>query len=511
MYHILIVDDSVLDIDCIIFLINKFDLPLHPVKAVNGNEALSFIKKKDVHFDILFTDIKMPLMDGLELSREVCRLSPDTRIIIFSGFSDFEYAKTAISIGVENYLMKPIVPADFESTIKSVIHSIETAREQDKQQRLQTQIVRNHILWQALHNSVIPEHMDSFLEPYYSLMLIECENDFFSTVNDEFQDRLNNLLSIPFDYLNLYPSRSLLFIKKPLKDTYLLTTAQSICLLAAEDYSQKCFITFDMLPDNTHISRVYSLLEKRIESRFFFPDRNILLPNDPGHACSSSGHISVEVLADDLKLQDYDTLDSHLEEIFDSLKSSSTHSLIYVKYCFTEMVKVLNQTSGSSSWNMNGLAEKIYRSSNIMELIEMVRSLSASIRRNAAQEKLSPGKAKGAKTEKICQYVYQNYARPLTLDEIASHFYLSPNYLCSVFKKENGCNLNKFINDYRLKRAAELLTATRMKIHGVAEAVGFHNTSYFISRLRDFYGETPDSYRQNHSTNFPSLERSNDA
>ena len=505
MYHILIVDDSVLDIDCIIFLINKFNLPLHPVKAVNGNEALSFIKRKDIHFDILFTDIKMPLMDGLELSREVCRLSPDTKIIIFSGFSDFEYAKTAISIGVENYLLKPIVPADFESTIKNVIRSIELEQEQDRQQRLQTHIVKNHILWQALHNTVIPEHMDSFLEPYYSLMLIECENDFFSVVNDEFQDRLSDVLPVPFDYLNLYPSRSLLFIKKPLKETLLLSAAQSICLLAQEDYAQKCFITFDILPENTPIPEIYSLLEKRIESRFFFPDRNILLPNDPGHTCSAAGHISVEVLADDLKLQDYDTFDSHLEEIFDSLKSNSTQSLIYVKYCFTEMVKVLSKTDGSASWNMDGLAEKIYRSSNIFELIEMVRSLSASIRLNEAQEK-----TKGAKTEKIRQYVYQNYARPLTLDEIASHFYLSPNYLCSVFKKENGCNLNKFINDYRLKRAAELLTATRMKIHSVAEAVGFHNTSYFIQRFRDFYGETPDSYRQNHSTNFISPERSKD-
>lgn len=507
MYEILIIDDSIVDIDCIIFLIDKFRLPLHPAKAVNGNEALSLIKKKDTHFDILFTDIKMPFMDGLELSREVRRLSPDTRIIIFSGFNDFEYAKTAISIGVKDYLMKPIIPEDFESTIQDVISSIEAQRKQDEQQRLQTHIVKNHVLWQTLHNAAAPEHMDSFLEPYYSLMLIECENDFFSTVNDDFPGKLKELLALPFDYLNLYPSRSLLFIKKPLKNTYLLAAAQSVSLLASEDYDQKCFITFDNLPDNTQIARIYSLLEKRIESRFFFPDRNILLPDDPGHTCSPAGHISVEVLADDLRLQDYDTFDSHLEEIFDSLKNSNHQSLIYVKYCFTEIIKVLNQTAGSPSWNMDHFAEKIFHSSNILELIDMVRSLSASIRQSAEHEK-----TRGSKTEKIRQYIYQNYAHSLTLDEIASHFYLSPNYLCSVFKKENGCNLNKFINDYRLRRAAELLSATQMKIHGVAEAVGFNNTSYFIQRFRDFYGETPDSYRQNHIPDFtPPQERSKDA
>ena len=71
MYEILIVDDSVLDIDCIIFLIKKFELPLHPVKAVNGNEALSLIKKKETHFDILLTDIKRPAKMQRQIT--VCR------------------------------------------------------------------------------------------------------------------------------------------------------------------------------------------------------------------------------------------------------------------------------------------------------------------------------------------------------------------------------------------------------------------------------------------------------
>lgn len=67
MYEILIVDDSVLDINCILFLIDKYKLPLHATTAVNGQEALRQLQAGERHFDILFTDIKMPLMDGLEL------------------------------------------------------------------------------------------------------------------------------------------------------------------------------------------------------------------------------------------------------------------------------------------------------------------------------------------------------------------------------------------------------------------------------------------------------------
>lgn len=100
------------------------------------------------------------------------------------------------------------------------------------------------------------------------------------------------------------------------------------------------------------------------------------------------------------------------------------------------------------------------------------------------------------KIEQIKQYIYRNYAMPLTLDEIAAAFYLSPNYLCSIFKKETGCNLIKFINDYRLQRARVLLTTTGMKVHMIAETVGFKNTSYFCQRFRDYYGESPESCRQ---------------
>lgn len=495
MYKILIVDDSILDIDCISFLIEKYSLPLHVEKAVNGHEALSLLK--NTHFDILFTDIKMPFMDGLELSRETRRICPDTKIIIFSGYNDFEYAKTAITIGVENYLLKPIVPADFESTMRKVIRSIELMRQQEDKQRLQTHLVKERILWQALHNTISTEHL-SFLEPYYSLMLIECTTEFFNNIKDDFQKKLEDLLIFPFDYLNLYPSRSLLFIKKPLKDAYLLSSAQSICLLGTEDYGQRFYIAFDEISDNSHISGVYSSLEKRIEARFFFPDRNILLPNDTGHTFSSTGHISTDVLEEDLKRRDYDTFDSHLEEIFDSLKNEKTHSLIYVKYCFTEIVKVLNQAAGNSQYNLNHLAEKIYNSSNILELMNMVREFSSSIRQNAKDEEKHP-----LKTEKIRQYIYQNYESALTLEEIATHFYISPNYLCSIFKKENGCSLVKFINDYRLNRAAFLLATTPMKIKSIADAVGFRNSSYFIQKFHDFYGETPDNYRQNHSGNPP--------
>lgn len=510
MYQILIVDDSILDIECITFLIRKFDLPLAYTTAVNGQKALEYLQDKSRHFDILFTDIKMPMMDGLALSRETRRLSPSTKIIIFSGFNDFEYAKTAITLGVQDYLMKPISPSDFEETVLRVIRSLEKEKEDARALQRQTHMAKNHILWRMIHtndpfgqrpadisaqeggvqNTEEALACPEYPQAYSALFLIEMEEDFFGTDGFHFQEELERLSSFSFDYLNLYPTRSILFIKEPVRECLLLSFAQSVCFLLQEDYKRKAYITFEPIDGNRSIHETYLRLEKKLETRFFFPERSILLPNDPGHNYSSAGHISMDILNDDLNLKDYASLSAHLEELFDSLRDDSTNSLIYVKYCFTELVKLLTRSISDPRWEPNILAEKIYGSSNINELIDMVRGIVSSLQLPPQSENDS------LKSEKIKQYIYKNYASSLTLDEIADHFYISPNYLCSIFKKETGGNLIKFINDYRLKRAYELLTTTQMKVHSIAEAVGFRNTSYFCQLFRNSYGDTPENFRR---------------
>lgn len=494
MYKILVVDDSVLDVDCITFLIKKYELPLLVTAAVNGQEALRLFQTPDRHFDILFTDIRMPFLDGLALSKEVRSLSPDTRIIIFSGFNDFEYAKTAITIGVEDYIMKPVIPDEFVTVMNRVINRVEEANRQLCARRSETKLLKNHLLWLAVNGNceVLPDNASFFAERYTGLMLIECSNEFFSQEGITFQERLGEVLTVSFDYLNLDPTRSLLFFKE---NAFLFTCAQSVCLCAEKQFHQRCCVAFQELPDNSSISRIYQELEQRLENHFFFPEQNIFLPDGPDHPCAASGHISMDIVSDDLRLKDYDSLMLHLADLFDSLKHEKTHSLIFVKYCFTELMKeIIRYLPADQQPDLNKIAEKIYGSANILELMTMTYELAERLRS-------LPSKGQGGclKSDKIKQYIIQNYDRPLSLNDIAAHFYISPNYLCSVFKKEVGCNLMKFINDYRLNQAAKLLRETEMKVNKVAEAVGFPNPSYFSQRFRDYFGESPDNYRQKES------------
>ena len=236
MYTILITDDSILDIQCLTFLIEKYNLPLQVTTAMDGEAALTLLT--NTHFDILLTDIKMPFIDGLELSQKTRNISPDTRIILFSGYNDFEYAKTAISIGVQDYLMKPVSAQDFKATIHRVIGSISEERKTQKEFLKQAEMAKCHLLWLAVNNALPSEHLD-LLYHYYSLILIECENEVFNQEGTDFQKILESNLSLSFDYLNLYPTRNLLFLREKKQDKELLSISLNICNLAENSYHKK--------------------------------------------------------------------------------------------------------------------------------------------------------------------------------------------------------------------------------------------------------------------------------
>ena len=108
VYKILIVDDEAIERRCISFILENSKYSLEIEEAENGQKAYERLQEKE--FDILFSDVKMPFMDGLELAEKAVHLYSDIRVIIFSGFSEFEYARTAIRIGCVNYILKPVNP-----------------------------------------------------------------------------------------------------------------------------------------------------------------------------------------------------------------------------------------------------------------------------------------------------------------------------------------------------------------------------------------------------------------
>lgn len=129
MVSALIVDDSKTELDVIRYLIQKNDLSLETDYAQDGEQALEILKSKSI--DLLITDIRMPFIDGLTLTQEAIRINENIKVVINSGYGDFSYAKTAISLGVKEYLLKPLIAAEFVNLMNRLILEITEEKRQN--------------------------------------------------------------------------------------------------------------------------------------------------------------------------------------------------------------------------------------------------------------------------------------------------------------------------------------------------------------------------------------------
>ncbi|MCR8631592.1 response regulator transcription factor [Paenibacillus radicis (ex Xue et al. 2023)] len=119
MYKVLVVDDERIEREGIKFLISHYDFPIEITEAENGLKALQVLKAEKV--DILFTDIRMPFMDGLQLIAEARAIQPDLKAIILSAYGEFDFAKEAIRLQVAHYLLKPVETEEFHEVFSNVL------------------------------------------------------------------------------------------------------------------------------------------------------------------------------------------------------------------------------------------------------------------------------------------------------------------------------------------------------------------------------------------------------
>lgn len=141
MYRILIVDDEKIERTGIRFLLGQLDQKFEIEEAVNGREALEWLKTHET--DILMTDVKMPFMNGIELLEQVSRQYPEMKKMVFSGYGEFEYARQAMRFGVAEYILKPVDPAEFKSAMTKILNSLEGSRQEEN--RRERKIGRAHV------------------------------------------------------------------------------------------------------------------------------------------------------------------------------------------------------------------------------------------------------------------------------------------------------------------------------------------------------------------------------
>ena len=279
MYRVLVVDDEKLERDGIRFLLSMEEGEWEIYEAANGKLALNELRKHPV--DLMLTDIKMPHMDGLELSKKAREEYPDLEIIIFSGYGDFAFAQEAIRYGVTDYVLKPVDPDRFHDTIQKIQKEIASRKNKEQQSIKEKSFLQQYFLLSYIYSGdqerlkEAEEIVDfSVWEQWHCAILIESDEAFFDSASDEVPIEIREELRRSFFYLNLNGRQSLLLFKDVYCDYVLV--AKNVYNLLKRRHPVRFHLAVSRRFDGyQELPEIMEQLEQQMEEKFYHPDIHV--------------------------------------------------------------------------------------------------------------------------------------------------------------------------------------------------------------------------------------------
>ncbi|MGL6201408.1 MAG: response regulator transcription factor [Lachnospiraceae bacterium] len=511
---LLIVDDEKLTREglCTSISWEKFGIS-QVFQGDDGIHGLELIKQH--HPEIVLTDVRMPRMDGITMAERIQELYPDTSVIFMSGYSDKEYLKAAIKLKVIRYVEKPIDVSEVEEAIGEALVNIEFARrtrssEQRRHQENRGQLALSILYEFALEKQEVRCLLDTLdLEiedhTYFFTLIIE----FLHPVLELRKEDIKNLLQ-RFGEIAKAQKRKVLYALKgeshlilhvyhneeerARTDTYLSEYWQQ----ELNGFGHFFIARGRTVQGAANVYQSYNDAVILLQSVFFHDQDSILVELEHrGTAVVLENRL--EEWKGALRERDEPKCNAIITAMYNELQSS--HNLlpsqvkdIYYKY-FMQLEAALNQ-------NYALAATPLAESETIWGRIEKCKTLSE-LSRLLLEQTGQMFKIYHRESEEnpiilqIKDFIRKNCAvDTLSVKDISEQVYLSPSYVCTLFKNETGQTLNQCITEYRLELAKEMLENPRNKISDIAGAAGYGDANYFSKTFKKNVGLTPSEYRE---------------
>lgn len=500
MMNILIADDEKIEREGIRYLLSLEKGERRIFEAANGKQAMQILRTENI--DMILTDIKMPVMDGLELARRAKELFPEIRIVIFSGYNDFTFAQEAIRYGVTDYILKPVDPDNFHEIIEKAEKNIRERQAEENREIRRQNFLQQYFLQNYLYSGKkeILEKAGEFVDldkwnGWHCAILIETDTAFFDTAEENFPGELQKELRRVFFYLNLNERQSLLLFQDVYCD-YLLV-ANHLYTFLKRNYMVRIYLAVSRKFDGCEcLPEILGQLEQQMEEKFYHPEKHIFSCEEE-ELKMAAGEVQdsqlMQMISEDISRKDTEQLWKHFECLKEKYSSNTQFSAMYIKFVFSNVIQELFQENQfADEHRLEQEIDRLYSCGNIMDILKVtednIREYEKFLERSMSESRNEVAAVKN--------YIYQHYGEDLNLEMLAEKVYLSSGYLSFIFKKETGMNLNRFIKVFRMEKAGEFLRDTNMKVAQISEKVGFANVSYFCRSFREYYGCSPESYRK---------------
>jgi two-component system response regulator YesN len=518
MYNVVIVDDERLTLDNLANYVDWEQMYCRVIAtANNGRDALEKIEALQPH--ILITDVKMPVMDGIELCKQVHARFPSIQIVFLSGYNEFDYARAALRHGACGYLLKPIDHEELASTMETVRQRCDEQKDHHNSALLKSGEYMRELL--QIGGNLLSGLAEEVTSIYNQHLHLPADNKTFRFVFlsiDEFallaDDSL--LIDAPSNDFSLVEKLEFFIAGLPsfipgvltkLRDgQWIFATKESdnaaFALWRNQNVNARHWISLFPTSGPLTLLSFTKQWPKMLQTR-----KQLVATRGTGVIGDDWETVQIawrktplpktEHLIAAVQQKRRDQAEEWLHDFFDGGLPPGN-----ISQAFVDTVSVFDSLLSAIAANNRQLKEVIEKDAkffgrlSLMESMQSMKTLMRQILSMMMDElEASPVDRHIEIVDEVCSYIQKHYGQVISIDMLAELIYLSPNYLRAIFKDITGKTLLEYVTQVRMDHACIMLQETNLRIHEIAKRVGYESPSYFGAVFFKRTGLTPNQYR----------------
>lgn len=467
----------------------------------DGKDGLKKLLEKRP--DVALVDIKMPGMSGLELIDAARAAGYDGRFVILTGYSEFEFAKTAIKFGVSDYLLKPIDEEELAACIRKIRGELQeregeriyhSANEDIAKEELFRKILQQLEPREALEEQ-LAHYRISFGEEILCAAVVTDKEWLQHKEPEGYQEKIRVFLQ-----------EETLYDEKILMDGQIVLIRLGLdykkwveLLAARNDRIKKKFPEGLLISVGNNVNKWYDLCysyefaQFMLEQEFLFGQYDVLSINTIEEEQKSAENPSTEYLMMLIEVGDLDGIAECTEKFRTYCVKKLMKELdikIQIMYNLMLIRDGIEKKYGALTNGIGGMMEEINRAEKLERLIGLYCRILQDMCRQIGCD------GSGTVIKRMYYYMEKNYGQDLKLESFAKMFNYNSNYLGKIFRKEIGDSFNNILDAIRITNAKRLLAETDMKVYQISEQVGYGNIDYFYLKFKKYVGISPKEFKK---------------
>lgn len=501
-------------------------------EASDGELAYPMILKEKP--DILLTDIKMPFMDGLELSRLVKQELPDTKILIFSGYDEFEYAKEAIRISVTEYLLKPVSSEQLLEVMRRISKQIEQDREEREilrqyqedmkenvereRQNFFSHVIRGEVsIGEAVKNG--KKYGMDLSAGFYSIILFKIfstpEENIVSEHIWKICEKIETKVDeIPYAYYFQRGIDGWVFLLTAESKEQMEERQKNLCDCLAEIMKNERKVEFfggigkpverirNLGQSFRDAERIFAERFTRQSNQFLSGFEKMDVYKDDEFQIKDLGDVgkSREMIEKFLNNGTKEELEEFMDTYFIRMKEDKLQSTLMRQYIIMDIYIVIMsfcEKIDAVNHDYQQETEKLKSTIQNMNSVSEIRAYITYMLNQAIELRDSISKKRYADIIKAAEKMISEHymSEEISLNSVADSVGMSPSYFSSVFSKESGKTFVEFLTETRMEKAKELLMCSTLKTSEIGYEVGYKDPHYFSYIFKKTQGCSPKDYR----------------